>query len=184
MSIAKQEIDIAEKNLKVISGQKIPDIQLLGGYSYLQGKNSPSGQFEHGAYAGASIVNLPFLYNFSPEIKNAALKINQAQLNLESIKNKAIKDITTSYEKFLTAAENLNHYETKIVTGSAALIDLSKHSYENGEIDIVSLIVMKQSYKSIIIGYTQALAEYYNSWTNVLREVNDSEFHLRNLELL
>lgn len=82
-------------------------------------------------------------------------------------------------EKTLTAAENLNHYESKIVAGSENLIDISKKSYEKGEIDIVSLIVMKQSYKSIIIGYTQALAEYYNSWTGVLREVNDEDFNLQ-----
>ena len=37
---------------------------------------------------------------------------------------------------------------------------------------------MKQSYKSIIIGYAQALAEYYNSWTNFLREINDEDFDL------
>ena len=37
---------------------------------------------------------------------------------------------------------------------------------------------MKQSYISIIVGYTYALAEYYNSWTNFLREVNDEDFEL------
>ena len=38
--------------------------------------------------------------------------------------------------------------------------------------------ILQQSYKSIIIGYSQALAEYYNSWTNFLREVNDEDFTL------
>lgn len=37
---------------------------------------------------------------------------------------------------------------------------------------------MKQSYRSIIVGYTYALADYYNSWTNFLREVNDENFDL------
>ena len=43
---------------------------------------------------------------------------------------------------------------------------------------ITSLIVMKQSYKSIIIGYTQALTDYYKSWTNFLREINDEDYEL------
>ena len=120
---------------------------------------------------------IPIIWVISSYL-TASLKIKQAELNLESTQNKAVKDVTASYEKFLTAVENLNHYESKIVTGSASLIDISKNSYEKGEIDIVSLIVMKQSYKSIIIGYTQALAEYYNSWTNVLREVNNENFVL------
>ena len=62
--------------------------------------------------------------------------------------------------------------------GSEDLIETSKQSYEAGKSDITSLIVMKQSYKSIIIGYAQALAEYYNSWTNFLREINDEDFDL------
>ena len=158
--ISKQELEIAKKQLSLVSRQKVPDLQITGGYAYLPVSNSSSGSFEHGAYAGARLINLPFLYDYSPEIKNANLKIKQAQLNLESTKNKAIKDVTVSYEKFLTAAENLNQYEKKIITGSANLINISKKSYEKGDIDIVSLIVMKQSYKSIIIGYTLALADY------------------------
>lgn len=178
ISISKHELDIAEKELKIIIRQKVPDLQIAGGYAYLFGRHSQSGSYEHGAYGGASLVNIPLLYSYAPEIKNANLKIKQAQLNLESTQNKAIKDVTASYEKFLTAVENLNRYEEKIITGSADLIDISKKSYEKGEIDIVSLIVMKQSYKSIIIGYTQALTDYYNSWTNVLREINNENFNL------
>ena len=178
IQISKQEIDVAEKNLALVTRNRVPDIQITGGYAYLPARNSTSGSYENGGYAGASLVNLPVFYNYSPEIKNATLKLEQAKLNLKSTKNKAIKDVTSAYERFLTAAENLNQYESKIITGSEELIETSKKSYEKGEIDIVSLIVMKQSYKSIIIGYTQALAEYYNSWTSVLREINDEKFDI------
>ena len=94
------------------------------------------------------------------------------------VQNKAEKDIKAAYERFLTAADNLNRYEFKIVTDSAKLIESSKKSYESGKSDLTSLIVMKQSYKSIIIGYTQALTDYYKSWTNFLREINDEDYEL------
>ena len=178
IQIAKQEIDVAEKNLTVTARQRIPDIQLTGGYAYQVGSYTDSGNFNNGAYAGASLVNIPLFYNYSPEIQNAALKLKQAELKYESSKNRAVKDVSAAYDRFLTAADNLNHYEKKIITGSEELIETSKNSYEAGKSDITSLIVMKQSYKSIIIGYTQALAEYYNSWTNFLREVNDEKFTL------
>lgn len=178
IQIAKQEIDVAEKNLTVTARQRIPDIQLTGGYAYQVGSYTDSGNFNNGAYAGASLVNIPLFYNYSPEIQNAALKLKQAELKYESSKNRAVKDVNAAYDRFLTAADNLNHYEKKIITGSEELIETSKNSYEAGKSDITSLIVMKQSYKSIIIGYTQALAEYYNSWTNFLREVNDEKFTL------
>ena len=178
IQIAKQEIDVAEKNLTVTARQRIPDIQLTGGYAYQVGSYTDSGNFNNGAYAGASLVNIPLFYNYSLEIQNAALKLKQAELKYESSKNRAVKDVSAAYDRFLTAADNLNHYEKKIITGSEELIETSKNSYEACKSDITSLIVMKQSYKSIIIGYTQALAEYYNSWTNFLREVNDEKFTL------
>lgn len=178
IKIAKQEIDVAEKNMTVVARQRIPDIQISGGYAYQLGRYSDSGNFNNGAYAGASLVNIPLFYNYSPEIQNAALKLKQAELKYASIKNRAVKDVSAAYERFLTAADNLNHYEKKIITDSEKLIETSKDSYEEGKSDITALIVMKQSYKSIIIGYSQALAEYYNSWTNFLREVNDEDFTL------
>ena len=183
IQIAKQEIDVAEKNLTVVARQKIPDIAINGGYAYQQATHTDDGRFNSGAYLGASIVNIPLFYNYSPEIKNATLKLQQAELKYNSVKNKAEKDVAAAYDKFLTAAENLNHYETKIVTGSEKLIDISKHAYETGKSDLTSLIVMKQSYKSIIVGYTYALTEYYNSWTNFLREVNDENFKLESVNL-
>ena len=78
----------------------------------------------------------------------------------------------------MTARDNLNCYEKNILTSSQKLIESSIKSYESGKTDLTALIVMKQSYKSIIVGYTYALAEYYNSWTNFLREVNDESFDL------
>lgn len=176
IQIAKQEIDVAEKNLTVVARQKIPDLEITGGYAYQMPIHTDDRRFNSGGYLGGSIVNIPLFYNYSPEIKNATLKLQQAELKYESVKNKAEKDIKSAYEKFLTAGENLNYYESKILVSSGKLIDISKKSYENGKSDITALIVMKQSYKSIIVGYTYALAEYYNSWTNFLREVNDEDF--------
>ena len=178
IKIAKQEIDIAEKNLTLISRQRIPDISISGGYAYRPGAYSETGNFNNGAYAGASLVNIPLFYNYSPEIKNAAYKVEQAELKYKSVCNKALKDINSAYERFLTAGENLNHYEKKILKNSEKMINMSMDSYELGKYDITSLIVMKQAYKSIILGYTYALSEYYNSWTNFLRETNDENFEL------
>lgn len=178
IKIAEQELDIAEKNLSVVTRQRVPDLALTGGYAYKTGHYSDSGHFNSGAYAGASLVNIPLFYNYLPEIQAAMMKVEQARLNVQSVKNKAIKDIRVAYEKFLTAAENLIQYENKIISDSERLIDLSMDSYEDGVSDITAIIVMKQSYKSIIVGYTYALAEYYNSWTDFLREVNDEDFDL------
>lgn len=178
IKIAKQEIEVAKKNLTVVMRKRVPDLELVGGYAYQTMTQTDDRRYNSGAYVGGNIVNLPVFYNYAPEIKNAKLQLEQAELKYESVKNKAVKDLNSAYYKLQIAAANLNDYETKILTSSEELIDLSVKDYETGKSDLTSLIVMKQSYKSIIVGYTLALAEYYNSWTNFLREVNSDEFEL------
>ena len=90
IKIAKQKIDVAKKNLTVIARQRIPDLAVLGGYGYQSSGMSDDGKFQSGAYAGASLVNIPIFYNYSPEIKNAKLEIEKAQLNYNSTQYKAL----------------------------------------------------------------------------------------------
>ena len=180
IKIAKQKIDVAKKNLTVIARQRIPDLAVLGGYGYQSSGMSDDGKFQSGAYAGASLVNIPIFYNYSPEIKNAKLEIEKAQLNYNSTQYKALNDLNNAYEKFVTAKTNLNYYNEKLLKNSEEMIRISKRSYEVGKSNLTTLIVMEQSYKSIIGGYTYALKEYYNSWIDFLREVNAEEFNIDN----
>lgn len=178
MLIAKQQVDVAEKNLSVVVRQRIPDIAFSGGYGYQTKSLSDDGTFRAGAYAAASLVNIPLLYNYSPEIKNAKLKVVQAQLNYESVENKALKDLRRSYEQFLTSKINLNYYNEKLVKDSQEMIKISKKDYETGEANLTTLIVMQESYENILEGYTFAIADYYKSWIEFLREVNTDDFNL------
>ena len=180
IKIAKQKIDVAKKNLTVIARQRSPDLAVLGGYGYQSSGMSDDGKFQSGAYAGASLVNIPIFYNYSPEIKNAKLEIEKAQLNYNSTQYKALNDLNNAYEKFVTAKTNLNYYNEKLLKNSEEMIRISKRSYEVGKSNLTTLIVMEQSYKSIIVGYTYALKEYYNCWIDFLREVNAEEFNIDN----
>lgn len=175
---AKQEIDIAQKNLTIVTRQRIPDVSIFGGYSYLAHTNSDSGRYEPGAYAGAGINNVPVFYTYKPEIKNAKLQIEQAQINYESAKNKALKDLSSAYERFVTSQTNLLFYKNKLIKDSEELIDLSYRNYSEGKTDLTSVIVMEQSYRDILGGYINALTDYYTDWIDFLREVNNEEFSL------
>ncbi len=175
---AKQAVDIAQKNFSVIARQRIPDIEVMGGYSFLPSSHTDSGNFESGAYVGANLTNIPLLYSYKPEIKNAKLQIEQAQINYESVKNKAQKDLSSAYDKFLSSRENLIFYKQKLVKDSEDLIKISKKNYNEGKADLTSVVVMEQSYRDILTGYIMALADYYTDWIDFLREVNSEDFDL------
>lgn len=178
IKIALQEIEVAEKNLLVVLRQKIPDLELQAGYSYQNPGQSGDGIFKHGAFVGANIVNIPLLYNYSPEIKNAKLRLEQAHLNYASVENKAENDLKKAYEKFLTAQVNLNYYNDELLSNSEELILASRKSYKEGKIDLTTLITMEESYRMITIAHTYALAEFYNAWNFFVREVNNENFKI------
>lgn len=179
IKIAKQEIDVAKKNLVYVARQRVPDIELQGGYGFMTKGMSESGAYMNGAYAGANIVNIPLFYTFKPEIQNAKMQVNQAELKYTSVENKAINDLHSAYEKFLTAKLNLNYYNDNLLKNSNELIKVAKKNYAQGKSSLTTLIVMEQSYRSIVAGYTYALADYYNCWIDFLREVNVENFDLK-----
>lgn len=178
IKIAKQQIEVSKKNLIYVTRQRVPDIELQGGYSFITQGMSDSGRSINGAYAGASIVNIPLFYSYKPEIQNAKMQVDQAELHYMSVQNKAINDLQSAYEKFVTAKINLNYYNDNLLKNSNELIKVAKKNYSTGKSTLTTLIVMEQSYRSIVAGYTYALADYYKCWIDFLREVNVENFDL------
>lgn len=175
---AKQNVEAAKRELTLISRSRIPDLEIGAGYSYQNNSQSEGEGFKNGAYLSANVVNIPILYNYSPEIKNAKLKIQKAELNYQSVKNKAFNDLRRAYAKFVTAQLALQNYNDEILIGSKDLIMSSRKSYVEGKIDLTTLIMMEETYRTIMTSHTNAMAEYYNSWNEFIRSVGNEDFKI------
>ena len=173
LKIAKNEIEAAKKNLDIIIRQRIPDVELGGGYAYMSSYQNEGNGMISGAYAKANLVNLPLLYNYSPEIKNAKLQLEQAQLRYESTKNKATSNLMSAYEKFIIAQKNLNYYNSDLISNSKEILKIAAQNYAQEKSDVTSLVFVQQSYSEIMDAYIDSLCNYYISWINFLREYND-----------
>lgn len=178
IKIAKQDIDVATKNLTVIIRQLVPDIEIGGGYMVVPAGMATSGTTADGWYAIANINNIPLLYQYKPEIKNARIQVEQKQLLYDAAKHHALMNLHSAYDSFCTAQTNLNYYTDVLLAESSQFLHMAKRSYIVGKTSITDLIFIEQSYKNIIMGYTTALANYYNSWVDLLREVNDEDLKL------
>ena len=183
IKIAQNQIEIAKKKLTVIARQKIPDIELAGGYGYQTTGLADDNRYKNGAYLGASLVNIPIFYSYRPEIKNAKLEIEKANLDYVSIVNKAKKDIEIAYENFITAQLNLESYNDKILKDSEDLFALFEKKYKSENVDFATLAAVEESYQDLIVGYSEALSDYYISWINFLREINSENFSFGNENL-
>lgn len=175
---AQRDIDVAQKNLVVVIRQRVPDIEIGGGPIFVPSQWSTSEITTTGVYIGGNITNIPLLYQYAPEIKNAKIQIEQKELAYKSLMHQAELNLHSAYDAFITAQDNLNYYNDILLAESKQFLGMAKRSYEAGKSNITDLIFIEQSYKSIVMGYTKALADYYGSWVDVLREVNDEELKL------
>ena len=172
---AKKEIEIAQKNLIVVARQRIPDIEVGGGYMFVSSALSTKDSITSGAYVGANLTNIPLFYQYSPEIKNAKIKIEQKKLDYEFLKKQARTNLHSAYDEFTTAQNNLNYYNKALLNESEQFLEIAKQNYQKGKTEITDFIIVQQTYKSIKMEYTVALLNYYGSWVNILREVNEEQ---------
>lgn len=169
---ANQEVIAAKKNLETIKSQLIPDVEVSAGYGYRTSSKGDSGNFENGAYIGASLVNIPLFYQYKPEIKNAKLEIEKAQLKYKDIEIDAIRNITDAWEKFVITRENLNFYNKELLSNSKELLDASISALNKKQLDLTSFLVTKKTYFDLMLEYQQALADYYISYAELVCQMN------------
>lgn len=152
---AKRDIDVAIR-------QRIPDVYISGGYAFAH-DGTP------GAYVGAGF-DIPSLYMYNPEIKNARLNYEKAQLEYNSIINITKNVIHTNHDKFVIAKENVDHYD-EILTESREILKLSKQRYQKGKAPLTSLIVVEHSHQELLAEYLAAIGVYYNAYIALLQEI-------------
>jgi len=183
IKIAEHEIEVAKKKLIVTARQKVPDLEVSGGYGYQTVGLADDNRYKSGAYLGANLVNIPLLYSYKPEIKNAQLEIDKANLNYTSTVNKAKKDVEIAYERFITAQLNLESYNEKILKDSEDLFELFEKKYKKENVDFATLAAVEETYQDLVNGYSEALSDYYISWINFLRGINSETFDFGNIDL-
>lgn len=169
---AKEKIQNAQDKLKIVKSQLIPDLELTGGYGYQTKGISDSGAFKSGAYAGVSIVNIPLVYRYQPEIKNAQIDIEKANLNYTDLETDIIRNITDAWEKYTIARENLNFYDNELLLNSQELLRESLNNLSKKQITLTDFLVSKKMFIELELGYKQALYEYYISFAELLKEMN------------
>jgi cobalt-zinc-cadmium efflux system outer membrane protein len=176
--IAQKEIEVAKRNITLAERQRIPDIGLLGAYSYTPAarNNDPDtqGRTIGGAIIGAG-MDLPVLYTYRPEIKIAKTQLQQRELALKTARVTAIAEVKSAYANFELAQKNLNFYSDNLLGESELVLKASEKSYEVGKSDLSTLILMQQARLSILASYVDALISYYSSWIDLLRAVNTED---------
>lgn len=167
IKMAEDKIKKAKSDIDVAVHKRIPDLYVAGGYAF-------SHDGTPGAYVGAG-VDIPSLYLYTPEIKNAKLEYEKAQLEYNSIINITKNVIHTNYDKFVMAQENVEHYRD-IIDESRRILNLSKQRYQKGKTALTNLIVVEHSHQELLNEFLDAMGIYYNAYIALLQEIGLDNF--------
>lgn len=162
IKMAESKILKAKRDIAVAAKRRVPDVYLSGGYAFAH-DGTP------GAFVGAGL-DVPALYNYSPEIKNAKLNYEKAQLEYNSIINITKNVIHTNHDKFVIAKENVEHYD-EILKESKEILKLSKQRYQKGKTSLTGLIVVEHAHQELLNEYLAAIGVYYNAYIALLQEI-------------
>ncbi len=168
---AKQEIVTAQKKLEMTKSKKIPDLTFGAGWAYQTKGATPDDSFRSGGYAGASLTNIPLIYQYKPEIENAKLEVEKAQLKYEDMIIDATRNITDAWEKFSIAKDTLNFYDKELMNNSQELLNVAREGLRKNDNDLTSYLFSKKLYFELMLEYQNALGDYYISWAELLREL-------------
>ncbi len=167
IKMAESKILKTKNDINVAKKQRVPDVYVSGGYAFAH-DGTP------GAFVGAGL-DMPVLHRFVPEVNNAKLNYEKAQLEYNSIINITKNIIHTNHDKFVIAKENVGHY-MEILDESNEILKLSKQRYKKGQTQLTNLIVVEHSHQELLQEYVNAMGVYYNSYIALLQEIGVDSF--------
>ena len=117
------------------------------------------------------------MYTYTPEIRNAKLEYEKAQLGYNSIINITKNIISTNYDKFIMAQENVGYYSS-MIDESKRILDLSKQRYQKGQTTITNLIIIEHSHQDLLKEFLSSIGIYYNAYISLLTELGMENFSI------
>lgn len=169
IKMAQARLEKTKKDIINATRKRVPDLYVSGGYAFAH-DGTP------GAFVGAGL-DLPTLYRYTPEIKNARLEYEKAQLGYNSIINITKNIISTNYDKFRMAQENVAYYNS-IIDESRRILELSKQRYQKGQTVITNLIVVEHSHQDLLKEFLSSIGVYYNAYISLLTELGMDNFSI------
>lgn len=172
--LAKAEIKKAESALAVVKSKLIPNVGVKAAWIYdKSGENTT-----HGAMLGASLNNIPLVYQYRPEIERAKLEIKKAKLAYRDLEIDATRELFEVWEHYHIARNNLNFYNKELQANSEELERVSMDNLKKNKISMTDFLVTKQRYIELLINYNDAFTNYYTTYARLLKEIDVKDIEL------
>ncbi len=168
IKIADNNIVRAQKELTQQRRQRIPDFTVAGGYAY-QTAHQTGGEALPGAFVGV-YTDIPLLYWYNPEVKQAKIKIEKNRLNKMSYESKLKIALKDNYNSFKYAKDNLSYYKS-ILTESEQILKEYTNKYQQGKVTLLNVMQVENAHKELLNEYITEMQRYYDAYLDLMDNV-------------
>ena len=161
------EIDKSKFELKQAKHQRIPDVNLAGGYAWQYYRNA--NPHYGGAFVGFG-MDLPILYNYTPDIQKADLFLQRSKANKKAYEHQLKYELKKDYNIFKYSAENLE-YSKEILADSKRIVELSTKRYIDAKNNYSDLIVNANAHQEVLTQYLSIISRHFYSYLELMQDI-------------
>lgn len=167
VKISEKNIDKAEQELTYAKRQRVPDVSVAGGYAWQAYRNAPNDY--GGAFVGFN-MDLPVLYNFTPEIQKAQIFLERSKAGKKAYEHQLKYELKKDFNTFKYSAENME-YSKKILQDSEKIVKLSTDGYISGKNSYTDLVINENGHQEVLSQYLNAMSRHFYSYLELMQDI-------------
>ena len=167
IKLSEKDIVKSEYELKLAKNQRIPDLSLAGGYAWQYHRNA--NPHYGGAFVGGG-MNLPILYNFTPDIQKAELFLQRSKANKKAYEHQLKYELKKDYNIFKYSAENME-FSKQILADSNRIVELSTKRYIEAKNNYSDLIINANAHQEVLTQYLETLSRHFYSYLELMQDI-------------
>lgn len=167
VKISEQNIDKAELDVTLAKRNRIPDFSVAGGYAWQAHRNAPNDY--GGAFVGFG-VDVPILYNYTPEIQKAQIYLERSKANKKAYEHQLKYELKKDYNIFKYSAENMEHSK-KILKESQKIVQLSTDGYISGKNSYTDLVINEKGHQDVLTQYLNTMSKHFYSYLELMQDI-------------
>jgi len=170
LTAALKNVDVAERELKVVRRERNPEFDLAVGYNYnteVRNDLAPAPQFS-GITIGVTIP-LKFSNLNRGAVKVAEYRMQQAELNYRQAELDIELSVTQNLNHYRTMCEQIARYDGGLLQDAESVITGRTYSYQRGETSLLEVLDARRTYDDLQIQYIETMYEYLAALVNLER---------------
>ena len=171
--IASKNIDVNQKNYKLVRAERRPDIDLSLSYERDWNHFLPQARL---ATLGVS-VPLTFSNINKGAIKSAKLKTEQAGIGFRDVELQVLAEIRQSWYGFEAERKKVAQYRAGIMDESRKVLDGMVYKYKRGEATVLDVLVSQRTYNEVCQDYLETMKGYVSSLVALERACGIWDIH-------